>query len=644
MRLEQEMKTILPRATVASVILLMLFTLDACGGGGGGSSPPTTYTVGGTVSGLVGTGLVLQDNGNGNLTVPASGSFTFSTALASGSAYSVTVQTQPTNPSQTCVVTNGSGTLGGNVASVTVTCTTNTYSVGGSVSGLTGAGLSLRNNASDNLAVATNGAFAFNTPVASGASYAVTIGSQPAGETCSVSNGSGAVSSTAITSVSVACVPLTNVWTWVSGSSVGKTSGVYGTQGSPSGGTVPGARFAGSSWTDPAGDLWLFGGQGYDSAGGIGALNDLWKFTPTSGTWTWTSGSKVWGASTNVSLPASNDVPGARLGASSWTDSAGSLWLFGGDGYDSNAANGLLSDLWKYTPSSGLWIFLGSTTLVGTGGAYGTQGMTAAGNFPGARQDASSWTDSTGSLWLFGGYGYGSTGTQGSLNDLWKYDPNSGTWTWESGANVVGANGVYGTQGVGSTSNVPGARVGATSWTDAAGNLWLFGGVGQGPNPTGSVAGYLNDLWKYTPNTGTWTWISGSTAWNAGGVYGTQGSPSIANVPGARQYAISWTDPAGDLWLFGGQGYDSAGAYNRLNDLWKFSPAAGTWTWIGGNNVGGAPGAYGTLGVPSPNNVPGARFSPSSWLDPSGNLWLFGGEGLDSIGDSVLNDLWKFSP
>jgi subtilisin family serine protease len=90
-----------------------------------------TYTLGGTVSGLSGTGLVLQFNGGNNLAVSAAGSFTISTRLRSGSAYSVTVLTQPTNPSQTCsVVANGSGSIGSaNVTNVAVSCVTNTFTI-----------------------------------------------------------------------------------------------------------------------------------------------------------------------------------------------------------------------------------------------------------------------------------------------------------------------------------------------------------------------------------------------------------------------------------------------------------------------------------------------------------------------------------
>ena len=82
----------------------------------------TTYTVGGTVSGLTGT-VVLQDNGGDNLSLSAAGPFTFATALATGAAYSVTVKTNPTG--QTCTVASGSGTIASaNITNVAISCTT----------------------------------------------------------------------------------------------------------------------------------------------------------------------------------------------------------------------------------------------------------------------------------------------------------------------------------------------------------------------------------------------------------------------------------------------------------------------------------------------------------------------------------------
>ena len=89
--------------------------------------PPTAHSVGGTVSGLTGSGLVLQDNGGDNLPVSTSGTFTFARALLSGSAYAVTVLTQPAG--QTCTAANGMGIVASaNVTSVAITCTTSTTS------------------------------------------------------------------------------------------------------------------------------------------------------------------------------------------------------------------------------------------------------------------------------------------------------------------------------------------------------------------------------------------------------------------------------------------------------------------------------------------------------------------------------------
>jgi hypothetical protein len=76
-------------------------------------------------------------------------------------------------------------------------------------------------------------------------------------------------------------------------------------------------------------------------------------------------------------------------------------------------------------------------------GVYGLKGVAAVANIPPARQAAVRWADTTGHLWLFGG----SSVTSG-LNDLWSFDPSTRQWTWQSGSDMGGASGVYGTQGV----------------------------------------------------------------------------------------------------------------------------------------------------------------------------------------------------
>ncbi len=131
----------------------------------------------------------------------------------------------------------------------------------------------------------------------------------------------------------------------------------------------------------------------------------------------------------------------------------------------------------------------------------------------------------------------------------------------------------------------------------------------------------------------TWTWTSGSSTRNQNGIYGTKGEPDAANIPGARYSSISWADDSGDLWLFGGLGYDSAGDLGRLNDLWRYSTDNSTWIWMSGSSTRNQNGVYGTKGEPDAANIPGARYDSISWTDDSGDLWLFGGGGYDNAGD-----------
>src|SRR5208337_2983204 len=99
----------------------------------------------------------------------ANGAFTFSTAIASGGAYAVTVLSQPTGPAQVCAVSSGSGTVASaNVTTVAVSCTTPTYTIGGTVFGLAGTGLVLQDNGGSNLTVTANGSFTFSAAIASG--------------------------------------------------------------------------------------------------------------------------------------------------------------------------------------------------------------------------------------------------------------------------------------------------------------------------------------------------------------------------------------------------------------------------------------------------------------------------------------------
>jgi len=409
----------------------------------------------------------------------------------------------------------------------------------------------------------------------------------------------------AILSVSASAqTTATNQWTWVGGSSAANRSGVYGTIGKPAAGNVPGSRWYAANWTDSSGNLWLLGGDGYDANGQESELNDFWKFDPNLNQWTWMGG--------NSTIPC---------------------YSWGCGGYP---------------------------------GLYGAKGTPSSTNAPGSRTAATSWTDYSGNLWLFGGDGIDASGLpdMGWLNDLWEYNPASNQWTWVSGDNQLtcvwalggycGAPGAYtGAPGAYVAGNLPAGRFGATGWTGNTGDLWLFGGMSMLEE---GVDTYLNDLWKFNPDTQQWIWMGGSSATpcpvgiacsGPSGVYGTLGTPDAANIPGAREFAANWIDTKGNLWLFGGQGM-VAGGGNYLNDLWEFTPSTNMWTWRGGSNSvytrGGAPGVYGIQGTPAPGNIPGAREYASSWVDDGGNFWLFGGLGFDANGSQGnLNDLWEFN-
>jgi N-acetylneuraminic acid mutarotase len=638
--------------------------------------------------------------------------------------------------------------------------------------------------------------------------------------------------------------PSTSEWTWMGGSNLTGASGVYGVEGTPAAGNIPGARSSSSGLTDSKGNFWLFGGLGLDSAGNSGLLDDLWQFSPSTNQWTWMGGNSTYPSTCTTPLteecgapgiygalqaPSSGNFPGARQGAAGWTDGNGNLWLFGGDGMDSGGKWGYLDDLWEFNPSSHAWTWMsGSSTVLcastycGQLGVYGTYQTPAFENTPGGRANAASWSDGKGNLWLFGGAGVNLASVWGDFEDLWEFqfrsaslpvtaapvispaagtyateqfvtisDPTPGAaiyylidgvttaapytapipvtssetieayavasgssnstvttatytmnipaaaapafsvvsgtyaapqtvtisdtipgatiyytkdgtaptansavyttpltvssstvvqaiavannylgspiasavysigststlgeWAWMGGNDVVSGTGRYGTQGVPATGNGPGARSGSVRWIDKNGNVWLFGG-------TSSLlsAEQYEDLWEFTPSTNEWTWIGGSAGSVSGAyvlrVYGTLGTPAAGNLPGARSGSASWIDSNGDLWLFGGYGYDSNGVLGELNDLWRYDPPTNLWTWMGGSNQEvlsfyssyGQPGVYGTLGEFAPGNIPGSRYNAASWIDTSGNFWLFGGTGQDAAGDSVaLNDMWEFNP
>ncbi len=245
-----------------------------------------------------------------------------------------------------------------------------------------------------------------------------------------------------------------------------------------------------------------------------------------------------------------------------------------------------------------------------------------------------------------GSGGSGGSGSGGSGGGGTSTSSGMGSWAWVGGSKTANQNGSYGTLGTAAATSMPGGRLIAASWTDTSGNFWLFGGEGYDSAGTEDGEASLNDLWKFSPSAGQWTWMGGSKTGNQTGVYGTLGTAAAANIPGGRNAPTSWTDASGNFWLFGGAGYDSDGSTGYLNDLWEYSPSSGDWKWVAGSNINGQAGQFGTLGTAAAGNIPSARKHALSWVDASGNLWLFGGIGCDANDScgNYLNDLWEYNP
>jgi hypothetical protein len=231
--------------------------------------------------------------------------------------------------------------------------------------------------------------------------------------------------------------PSTKQWTWMGGPNTLSQyqSAVYGTQGVFAAGNQPGTIFnSPARWTDKSGHLWLYGTYNGDA--------ELWEFDPSLNQWAWMGGNitctlplctqaPVYGT---LGIPAAENTPGPRTTALTWTDNSGEFWVFGGDGNRPDGRVGVLNDLWRLDPATTEWTWMGGTTFVPNGGnppgVYGALGTAWAGNVPGGRGAAATWTDTQGNLWLFGGKGYGINNEPdysmfGELNDLWVYQPSS---------------------------------------------------------------------------------------------------------------------------------------------------------------------------------------------------------------------------
>lgn len=212
------MKSSLIRPALA---LALAASLAACGG-----SDKAEFTVAGSVTGLVYDDLVLSNGGVPLKVAPpttagAAVRFAFQDKLEYGDTYDVQVTTQPAH--QRCdpgvpaggIYANNADTAGRlQTIDIAIACVINEYTVGGTITGLTGAGLVLANGS-------TGGTYTAETPatppsttpityalptVKFGTTYGITVTRQPAGQVCTIVNPTGTMGDANVTNVNVTCV------------------------------------------------------------------------------------------------------------------------------------------------------------------------------------------------------------------------------------------------------------------------------------------------------------------------------------------------------------------------------------------------------------------------------------------------------
>ncbi len=492
-----------------------------------------TYTIGGTVSGLASNAVTLDNNGADPTTVSANGAFTFPTAVAYNGGYAVTVSTQPSG--QTCTVSNGSGSgVTANVTNVSVTCAANSFTIGGSVTGLaTGAQVTLRNNGADPTVVTANTTFSFATTVAQNASYAVTVATQPNGQTCTVSNGSGSGVTANVTNVGVSCA-VNPVYMYIGDYGSNDVLGYRLDPVSGSTGWVPGAPFAAGTYdrwvtANPAGTFVYVVNytshniSAYSVAAATGTLTPVagspfdtggsgpgFIMVNAAGTYAYVANA----GSSNVTVFAIDGTTGAL------TPIAGSPFATGSNpvavatnaaGTFAYVANANSNDVWVYAidPSTGALTATAGSPFANTANVGGIRSIAvnAAGTFA---YGANGWgtlsgfsvDPTTGALTLLPGSPFSSTANGGS----WFEINPAGTYGYQASGN----GGYVVTFSLDPTTGVPNQLTSGSCGNQINGVNYIK------VDPAGTYA-YLANGWALylsvctiNPNTGALTDVAGS--------------------------------------------------------------------------------------------------------------------------------------
>lgn len=394
---------------------------------------------------------------------------------------------------------------------------------------------------------------------------------------------------------------------------------------------IPGGRYEAQYCYNKSNKaLYVFGGTSVN-----GDESDLWVYK--NGYWEMIDH----GGSVNQAPDYTNPGlhPGSRSEGVMWMDSGDTLWLFGGYGKSTNGSTGLKNDLWYFYGSE--WHYYRGSTTIDAAGVYGTQGVAASSNTPGARRAMKVWVDANGDAYMFGGSANAANNFSADnevFNDLWKF--NGVDWVWVGGSQTGGSAGTNGVQGVAAQGNVPSARHNY-ALTGNDNGFYLFGGISvkSGGGLTGA-----NDLWYYNFAADQWAWLDGGD--NSANYPSVQYGPATDN---SNTYRPGFLIAAHLLMindkLFLSGGFGSPGSHLQ-NSAWHWDGSG--WAWLKGTKNPQLPtettANHGDLMDGSYAYYHSGRADPVIWSDGD-FAYVYGGRGVNFNGSSQarLNDIWALS-
>ena len=352
----------------------------------------------------------------------------------------------------------------------------------------------------------------------------------------------------------------------------------YGTKGVFSATNSPGPRKKSTTFSDAAGNLYLFGGS---------YLNDLWKFDISLNQWAWIGGDQgqdgFEGIPGPVGVESNLYFPSIRRDVKPSIGPDGMIYIYGGyadtwDGY-------IRSDLWRYNPTNNAWTLIYNRVVANnsvSGQNIAAMGAENVNNHPGRLSHHTSWFYNN-SLYTFGGTPFYTTDEDGYYNQVWKY--NLTTQQWACLKNPSGTDALYGEQLVSNANNTP-PRLQSTSTAVTIGNeAYFFGGREIGGDTSDlDNRGLHSCLWKFNMTTNEWTWMKGRTIVFNPGFYGKKGIEREENLPASQANSFLWVDN-GIIKMYGGK--TSAG---NLIEFWKYDPSSNNFTWIDGKGRTFVPG------------------------------------------------------